>query len=79
MEQPDIEIGAVVRAKRLRFNKKPETEIRFDGQPDVDSSSGSKRKNLPETVEPGKTYRDVLVGWRAAAKLDLKNPGDRSE
>jgi hypothetical protein len=78
MEQPDIEIGAVVRAKRLRFNKKPETEIRFEGQPDVDSSSGSKRKNLPETVEPGKTYRDVLVGWRAAAKLNLRDH-DRSE
>jgi hypothetical protein len=79
MEQPDIEIGALVKAKRLRFNKKPEVEIRFEGEPDVDSLSGSKRKNLSETVEPGKTYRDVLVGWRAAARLDLSNRDDRSD
>jgi hypothetical protein len=37
------------------------------------------RKSLPETVEPGKTYRDVLVGWRAAARLDLSNRDDRSD
>jgi hypothetical protein len=66
-EQPDIEIGAVVKAKRLRFNKKPETDVRVEG--DV-GGSGSERENLPETVEPGVTYRDVRVRWRAAAKLD---------
>ena len=70
IERPDIEIGAVVKAKRLRFHKKPETEIRFEGEPGVDSVSGSERENLPETVEPGVTYRDVRVRWRAAAKLD---------
>jgi hypothetical protein len=79
MDEPDIEIGAVVRAKRLRFNKKPETEIRFEGEPDVDSSSGSERKNLPEPVEPGKTYRDVLIGWRATAKLDQKDQDENSQ
>jgi hypothetical protein len=70
--QPDIEMGATVRAKRLRFHGKPETEVRFDGQPDIDCVSGSERENLPETVEPGVTYRDIRVRWRAAAKLDSK-------
>lgn len=66
-DQPDIEIGAFVKAKRLRFNKKPETEVRVHGD---EGGSGSERENLPETVEPGVTYRDVRVRWRAAAKLD---------
>jgi hypothetical protein len=67
-DEPDIEIGAVVKAKRLRFHKKPETEVRVEG----DGGSGSERENLPDTVEPGVTYRDVEVRWRAAARLDKK-------
>jgi len=72
--QPDIEIGAVVKAKRLRFNKKPETEateteVSIEGEPDVDRVSGSERENLPETVEPGVTYRDIRVRWGFAGKL----------
>jgi hypothetical protein len=73
IEQPDIEIGAVVRAKRLRFNKTPDTEVRFAGEPEVDHVSGSERENLPETVEPGVTYRDVRVRWRAAARIDVSD------
>ena len=67
--QPDIEIGAVVKAKRLRFNKKPQTKVCIEGEPDVDRVSGTERENLPETVEPGVTYRDIRVRWRAAGKL----------
>jgi hypothetical protein len=70
--QPDIEIAAAATAKRLRFHKRPDTEVRFEGQPDIDCVSGSERENLPETVEPGVTYRDIRVRWRAAAKLDSK-------
>lgn len=69
-EQPDIEIGAVVKAKRLRFKKKPEADVEVHGDPGVEGGSGSARENLPDTVEPGVTYRDVRVTWRAAAKLD---------
>ena len=65
-DQPDIEIGAVVKAKRLRFNKKPETEVRVEGE----GGSGSERENLPESVEPGVTYRDVRVAWHASARLN---------
>jgi hypothetical protein len=68
-DEPDIEIGAVVRAKKLRFNKAPRTDIRFEGEPEIESGSGSKRENLPDKVEPGVTYRDVHVRWGAAAKL----------
>jgi hypothetical protein len=77
-DEPDVEIGAVVRAKKLRFNKTPKTEVEFDKQsevrlegatPEIETASGSKRENLPDEVEPNKTYRDVHIRWGAAAKL----------
>jgi hypothetical protein len=74
--QPDIEIAAAATAKRLRFHKRPDTEVRFEGQPDIDCVSGSERENLPERVEPGVTYRDIRVRWRAAAKLDSTQGDD---
>jgi hypothetical protein len=69
IEQPDIEIGAAVRAKRLRFRRVPETEVEFTGDTERDEVSGSERENLPDEVEPGVTYRDVRVRWRAAARI----------
>jgi len=66
----DVEIGATARARRLRFNRKPEAEVEFRGSPEVESDSHTERQNLPDEVEPGKTYRDVRVGWVAGARLD---------
>ena len=77
-DEPDIEIGAVAKAKKLRFKKKPETEVKFDKRseadleglaPEIQTASGSKRENLPDEVEPGVTYRDVHIRWGAAAKI----------
>jgi hypothetical protein len=81
-DEPDVEIGAVVKAKRLRFNKTPKTEVQFEKEkkadarieealPEIETASGSRRENLPDKVEPGVTYRDVHVRWGAAAKLRL--------
>jgi hypothetical protein len=62
---PDIEIGASVRAKKLRFETVPETEVRTsDG-----SGPKSRRKNLPDKVEPGVTYRDAEVSWSVQANV----------
>ena len=85
--EPDVEIGAAVRAKKLRFNRSPETEVEVHGESqmderladeldrvEVDAVTGGERHNLPDEVEPGVTYRDVRVQWRAAAKL--KRVGD---
>jgi hypothetical protein len=66
---PDIELGATVRAAGLRFERKPVAEVGFSGDPDADTASDTERENLPEDVEPGVTYRDVSVRWRAAARL----------
>ena len=65
----DVEIGVTARARRLRFNRKPEAEVEFRGSPEVESDSHSERKNLPDEVEPGRTYRDVRVGWVGGARL----------
>lgn len=71
---PDIEIGAAARAKRVRFARRPETEIAFETGPDGESSSETERENLPEPVEPGVTYRDVRVAWRGAAWIEDPEP-----
>jgi hypothetical protein len=84
VEDADIEIGASVKAKRLRFREKPKTKVELhgelregEGRGELQTASGSERQNLPDEVEPGVTYRDVRVRWRAAARLDEPNsPND---
>jgi hypothetical protein len=83
---PDIEIGARATAKRLRFRRKPDTNVEFEGETrvrsddrieevELETESQSERRNLPEHVEPGVTYRDVEVGWaaRARARMPKRN------
>lgn len=76
IDRPDVEIGASVKAKRLRFRERPETEVELHGEvvepgrrEEVETTSGSERRNLPDEVEPGEDYRDVQVRWRAAARI----------
>ena len=84
----DIAIGAAVRARKLVFKKKPQTEVKFDEKVeihdrlaealpeelDAESASLNERENLPEEVEPGVTYRNVRAGWVAGARI--KSDGD---
>jgi hypothetical protein len=86
VERPDVEIGASVRAKRMRFKRKPEAEVKFRGElrdrdrhSELETASGSERKNLPREVEPGVTYRDVRVRWRAAARIKEPEDSDAEE
>jgi hypothetical protein len=79
VEDADVEIGASVKAKRLRFREKPKTQVQLrgelrepEGHGELETASGSARQNLPDEVEPGVTYRDVRVRWRAAARLTQK-------
>jgi len=81
IEEPDVQIGASVKAKKLRFRSKPKTHVDFhgearepEGRSEIETASGSERKHLPEEVEPGVTYEDVRVRWSAAARIvDLPN------
>jgi hypothetical protein len=68
--EPDVEISASVKAERLRFEETPKDgEVGFPGQTEGDAASEVERENLPEEVEPGVTYRDVRVRWRARARI----------
>lgn len=91
---PDIEVGARVKAKKLRFRRKPKTRVEFQGGTRVRSDdriedvelktdSHSERRNLPEEVEPGVTYRNVEIGWAARAQAvipdDAEDDGETAE
>jgi hypothetical protein len=80
--EPDVEIGAAASAKSLRFKRKPRVEVNTHAESEIDpelaremdrvegeGGSHTERENLPDEVEPGVTYRDVRVRWRAAARL----------
>jgi hypothetical protein len=88
--QPDIEIGAAAKARRLRFRRKPETEVEFEGRTrmrsderiedvELETDSHSERRNLPEEVEPGVTYRNVEVGWAARARAVIPEEDEDEE
>jgi hypothetical protein len=50
-----------VKARELRFEEVPETEVHPPAQ--------TERENLPEKVEPGVTYRNPRVRLRIANTL----------
>ena len=67
---PDIELTADVKARELRFEEVPETEVHPPAQ--------TERENLPEEVEPGVTYRNPRVRLRIASALAEGDPqGER--
>lgn len=72
-ESADIVFSATVRADELRFRSAPQTEVTFSGEPEERSDSGSSRKNLPDRVTGGVTYREVQVHYALAAEL-VTNP-----
>ncbi len=74
--QPDIEFEATVRSRRLRFGERPETSLTFHGSPGNRAGSTTERRNLPEEVEPGVTYRDAWVRLRIEARLADELPED---
>ena len=75
-KRPDVELTAEVKSRWLRFEKVPETEIRFPGYPEGRAASGTERKNLPEEVEEAVTYRDSHIRLRSAGLLgDESLPG----
>jgi pyruvate/2-oxoglutarate dehydrogenase complex dihydrolipoamide acyltransferase (E2) component len=65
----DIEFSANVKARELRFEEVPETDVHFWGHPERHSMSVNERKNLPEEVQQGVTYRDVSVRLHIASEL----------
>ena len=66
---PDIDFSASVKARELRFEEEPQTEVRFWGHPERNSVSVNERKNLPEEVRQGVTYHNISIRSRIASEL----------
>lgn len=58
---PDIEVGARVRMRELRAGKPPEVDARTHGTPGHEAESVREAENLPDELEPGRTYRRARV------------------
>ncbi|HWK90412.1 MAG TPA: hypothetical protein VNP72_10460, partial [Longimicrobium sp.] len=67
--RPDVLIRASVRAREVRFASEPRTSVRVGGCAPADSLRVLERRNLPERVQPGVTYRDVYVAVELRAYL----------
>jgi hypothetical protein len=57
---PTIVLLASVTAREVRFASQPRIQVRLCGAV-TDSVRVVERKNLPDPVQPGTTYRDVSI------------------
>jgi hypothetical protein len=64
---PDVEIAVAVAADELRVECKPEVRVVAYADSPAWAESTSDRENLPDELEPGLTYTNFAVRWRAAA------------
>jgi hypothetical protein len=76
-DAPDIEFAATVKAEHLRFREVPRTEIRFSGTPNYESSTVSRRRNLPDRVSADVDYYDVRVDYLLINRLEDSNEPPR--
>jgi hypothetical protein len=68
--EPDLEIAAAVRADEVRFQCKPKVRVGVYSNVPATAERVSERDNLPDTLEPGVTYREFAVRWRVAVYLE---------
>jgi len=68
--RPDVEIAAAAKARRVKFVRKPDTDVRLAAREEDEAQSRTVRENLPEQVEPGIEYEDVRVAWGAAVEIE---------
>lgn len=73
---PAIVLRAAVSAREVRFNSTPTIRVVLKNGV-VDSVRVLERRNLPEAVQPGVTYRDVYVAVEILGHLDAQCLSDR--
>lgn len=69
VEEADVAITATVRARELRFEQVPNPTVEFTGQPERRTAWEADRENLPPSVEPGVTYRDIGIRLRIISRF----------
>jgi hypothetical protein len=65
----DIVLFARVRAETLRFEGTPEVRAAVSGCPQLDTTRLVIRTNLPQPVQSGVTYRNVVIDARLRAQF----------
>jgi hypothetical protein len=70
----DIVFCSTVRADTVTFGRAASPRITFQGEPDEESGSGSRRTRLPDRVDEDVVYHDIQVDFVIAAKLLLRAP-----
>jgi hypothetical protein len=70
-EGPTIVIYAAASAREVRFAAQPQISIRLCGAV-TDSVRVIERRNLPDPVQPGATYRDVFIAVEIIGRLNAE-------
>jgi hypothetical protein len=66
----DVVIIASASIQELRFDREPNARLRVLGCGEGEGLRVLERRNLPERVQPGVTYRDVYVSVRILGALN---------
>ena len=66
----DVVIVATVHADEVRFDRSPAARLRVAGCPEGAGLRVLERRNLPDHIQPGVTYRDVQVSVRILGALN---------
>ena len=66
----DVTIIASATIQELRFEREPNARLRVLGCGEGEGLRVLERRNLPERVQPGVTYRDVYVSVRILGALN---------
>ena len=66
----DVVILASATIQELRFDRQPNARLRVLGCGEGEGLRVLERRNLPEHVQPGVTYRDVYVSVRILGTLN---------
>ena len=68
-ETADLAITATVTARDLSFKVVPHPTVEFSGKPESATASGAVRENLPPSVEPGVTYRNIGIRLKIVSRF----------
>lgn len=68
-ESADIAITATVTARELRFEVVPNPTVEFPGKHQRETVWDAERDNLPRSIEPGVTYRDIGIRLKIVSRF----------